>query len=127
MQSDESLGAMREEEAMMVLYRYIVSCHSGYQAMLSSKLLDRPSSTACALPDNVVPHLCNGGGEDVGVTSINDGHGGATEHLTTGSTQLNVLSIVSVCVALRSRDYKASSQGSFKTLLAQCQSLGACV
>ena len=110
-----------------MLYRCTASCHSGYQAMLSSKLLDRPSSTACALHDIVVLHLCDGGGEDVGVTGIDNGHGGATEHLTASSTQLNVLSNRSVCVALRSRDYMASSQGSFKTLLAQCQSLGACV
>lgn len=29
-------------------------------------------------------------GEDVGVTSIKDGHGGATEELTAGGTELNL-------------------------------------
>jgi len=34
--------------------------------------------------------LCDGGGEDVGVTSIDDGHGGATEELTGGGTELDL-------------------------------------
>ena len=34
--------------------------------------------------------LSDGGGEDIGVTGINDGHGGATEELTGGGTELNL-------------------------------------
>jgi hypothetical protein len=34
--------------------------------------------------------LCDGGSEDVGVTGIDDGHGGATEELTGGGTELNL-------------------------------------
>ena len=34
--------------------------------------------------------LCDGGSEDVGVTGIKDGHGGATEELTGGGTELNL-------------------------------------
>jgi hypothetical protein len=35
--------------------------------------------------------LSSAGGEDVGVTGINDGHGGATEELTAGGTELDLL------------------------------------
>lgn len=34
--------------------------------------------------------LGDGGGEDVGVTGIDDGHGGATEELTGGGTKLDL-------------------------------------
>jgi len=34
--------------------------------------------------------LCDGGGKDVRVTSVDDGHGGATEELTGGGTELNL-------------------------------------
>ena len=35
-------------------------------------------------------HLCGLGGEDVGVTGVDDGHGGATEELTAGGTELDL-------------------------------------
>ena len=35
-------------------------------------------------------HLCGLGGEDVGVTGVDDGHGGATEELTAGGTKLDL-------------------------------------
>lgn len=35
-------------------------------------------------------HLCGLGREDVGVTGVDDGHGGATEELTAGGTELNL-------------------------------------
>lgn len=34
--------------------------------------------------------LCSSGAENVGVTSIDDGHGGAPEQLTAGGTKLNL-------------------------------------
>jgi len=34
--------------------------------------------------------LCGLGGEDVGVTGVDDGHGGATEELTAGGTELDL-------------------------------------
>lgn len=35
-------------------------------------------------------HLCGLGGEDVGVTGVDDGHGGATEELTASGTELDL-------------------------------------
>ena len=35
-------------------------------------------------------HLCGLGREDVGVTGVDDGHGGATEELTAGGTKLDL-------------------------------------
>ena len=35
-------------------------------------------------------HLCGLGGEDVGVTGVDDGHGRATEELTAGGTELDL-------------------------------------
>lgn len=35
--------------------------------------------------------LCDRGSKDVGVTGIDDGHGGATEELTGGGTELNAV------------------------------------
>jgi len=53
-----------------------------------------PSSSIKALFDLSV------GGEDVGVTLVEDGHGRASEELTTGSTKLNVVTGEVVNVAL---------------------------
>ena len=47
-------------------------------------------SSMITFPASVVQRLCDGGGKDVGVTGIDDGHGGATEELTGGSTELNL-------------------------------------
>ena len=41
-------------------------------------------------PASLVQRLCDGGGKDVGVTGIDDGHGGATEELTGCGTELNL-------------------------------------
>lgn len=35
-------------------------------------------------------HLCGLGRQDVGVTGVDDGHGGATEELTAGGTKLDL-------------------------------------
>lgn len=35
-------------------------------------------------------HLSGGAGQDVGVTSIQDGHGRAAEELSTGSSEFNL-------------------------------------
>lgn len=42
--------------------------------------------------------LASGGGENVGVTSIEDGHGGTPEKLTASGTELNLLlQVLVVC------------------------------
>lgn len=41
-------------------------------------------------PFRLSHYLRSAGRENVGVTGINDGHGGATEELTAGGTELNL-------------------------------------
>lgn len=43
--------------------------------------------------------LSTAGGEDVGVTGIDDGHGGASEELTTCGSKLDLLMAKSVCAS----------------------------
>jgi hypothetical protein len=54
-----------------------------------------PNSVFCSQPNQSTlqptRHL-SVGGEDVGVTLVEDGHGGAAEELTAGGTELNLSS-----------------------------------
>jgi hypothetical protein len=61
-------------------------------------------------------HLCGLGRQDVGVTGVDDGHGGATEELTASGTKLDLYygkgTSQSFVVPPKSLKQRASSQGS---------------